>query len=43
MIGLGVASFSHVQGMHFQNEHEFGTLLRQAQPRRAADLSRAYA
>ena len=23
MIGLGVASFSHVQGVHFQNEHEF--------------------
>jgi oxygen-independent coproporphyrinogen-3 oxidase len=24
MIGLGVASFSHVQGTHFQNNHEFG-------------------
>ncbi|HLY18536.1 MAG TPA: coproporphyrinogen-III oxidase family protein [Bryobacteraceae bacterium] len=24
MIGLGVASFSHVQGSHFQNEHEWG-------------------
>lgn len=24
MIGVGVASFSHVQGAHFQNEHEFG-------------------
>ncbi len=23
MIGLGVASFSHVQGTHFQNEHEW--------------------
>lgn len=23
MLGLGVASFSHVQGSHFQNEHEF--------------------
>ena len=23
MIGLGVASFSHVGGTHFQNEHEF--------------------
>jgi oxygen-independent coproporphyrinogen-3 oxidase len=23
MLGLGVASFSHVQGVHFQNEHEF--------------------
>lgn len=23
MIGLGVASFSHVQGVHFQNDHEF--------------------
>ena len=23
MIGLGVASFSHMQGVHFQNEHEF--------------------
>jgi oxygen-independent coproporphyrinogen-3 oxidase len=25
MVGLGVASFSHVQGTHFQNEHEFET------------------
>ena len=25
MIGLGVASFSHVQGTHFQNEQEFET------------------
>ena len=25
MVGLGVASFSHVQGVHFQNEHEFET------------------
>ena len=25
MVGLGVASFSHVQGVHFQNEHEFGS------------------
>ena len=24
MIGIGVASFSHVQGVHYQNEHEFG-------------------
>ncbi len=24
MLGLGVASFSHVQGVHFQNDHEFG-------------------
>jgi oxygen-independent coproporphyrinogen-3 oxidase len=23
MLGLGVASFSHIQGAHFQNEHEF--------------------
>lgn len=23
MLGLGVASFSHIQGTHFQNEHEF--------------------
>lgn len=23
MLGMGVASFSHVQGTHFQNEHEF--------------------
>lgn len=23
MLGLGVASFSHVQGTHFQNEHDF--------------------
>ena len=34
MIGLGVASFSHVGGTHFQNEHEFGTLHRQAPRRR---------
>ncbi len=25
MIGLGVASFSHAQGTHFQNEHDFET------------------
>lgn len=25
MVGLGVASFSHVQGTHFQNEHDFAT------------------
>jgi oxygen-independent coproporphyrinogen-3 oxidase len=25
MIGLGVASFSHAQGIHYQNEHEFET------------------
>jgi oxygen-independent coproporphyrinogen-3 oxidase len=25
MLGLGVASFSHLQGTHFQNEHEFET------------------
>jgi oxygen-independent coproporphyrinogen-3 oxidase len=34
MLGLGVASFSHVQGTHFQNEHEFDPYcekLRQAQ------------
>jgi coproporphyrinogen III oxidase-like Fe-S oxidoreductase len=24
MLGIGVASFSHVQGVHYQNEHEFG-------------------
>jgi oxygen-independent coproporphyrinogen III oxidase len=24
MLGIGVASFSHVQGIHYQNEHEFG-------------------
>lgn len=24
LVGLGVASFSHVGGTHFQNEHEFG-------------------
>jgi oxygen-independent coproporphyrinogen-3 oxidase len=24
MVGLGVASFSHVQAVHFQNEHEYG-------------------
>ena len=25
MLGLGVASFSHVQGTHFQNDHDFGS------------------
>ncbi len=25
MLGLGVASFSHINGAHFQNEHEFET------------------
>src|SRR6185295_4816514 len=25
MLGIGVASFSHVQGVHFQNEHDFDT------------------
>jgi oxygen-independent coproporphyrinogen-3 oxidase len=24
MLGIGVASFGHVQGVHYQNEHEFG-------------------
>jgi oxygen-independent coproporphyrinogen-3 oxidase len=24
MLGIGVASFSHVQGVHYQNEHEYG-------------------
>jgi len=27
MIGLGVASFSHVGGTHFQNESEFGSYI----------------
>ena len=27
IIGLGVASFSHVGGTHFQNEHDFGPYL----------------
>ncbi|MCU1274909.1 MAG: hemN 2 [Bryobacterales bacterium] len=27
MVGLGVASFSHVGGTHFQNEHEFETYI----------------
>ena len=27
LIGLGVASFSHVGGTHFQNEHDFATYL----------------
>jgi oxygen-independent coproporphyrinogen-3 oxidase len=25
MVGLGVASFSHVQGTHFQNDHDFAS------------------
>src|SRR5206468_4310194 len=31
MIGLGVASFSHVGGSHFQNEHEFGPYIKSVQ------------
>jgi oxygen-independent coproporphyrinogen-3 oxidase len=31
LIGLGVASFSHVGGTHFQNEHEFNTYLSRLQ------------
>jgi oxygen-independent coproporphyrinogen-3 oxidase len=31
MIGLGVASFSHVGGSHFQNEHEFGPYMSKVQ------------
>src|SRR5205823_5718141 len=31
MIGLGVASFSHVGGTHFQNEHEFGPYVQKMQ------------
>ena len=27
MLGLGVASFSHLGGMHFQNDHEFDSYL----------------
>jgi oxygen-independent coproporphyrinogen-3 oxidase len=29
LLSLGVASFSHIQGVHFQNEKEFGTYLAQ--------------
>jgi oxygen-independent coproporphyrinogen-3 oxidase len=29
MVGLGVASFSHVGGVHFQNEHDFGPYIDQ--------------
>ena len=43
MIGLGVASFSHVQGTHFQNEHEFETYSRQTAARAPADLPRLHA
>jgi len=31
MIGAGVASFSHVGGSHFQNEHEFGPYIEKIQ------------
>ena len=31
LIGLGVASFSHVGGSHFQNEHEFGAYVSKLQ------------
>jgi oxygen-independent coproporphyrinogen III oxidase len=31
MIGLGVASFSHIGGSHFQNEHEFGPYIKKVQ------------
>jgi len=31
MIGLGVASFSHIGGTHFQNDHEFETYVNKLQ------------
>ena len=31
MVGLGVASFSHVGGTHFQNEHEFESYMAKLQ------------
>jgi coproporphyrinogen III oxidase-like Fe-S oxidoreductase len=31
LVGLGVSSFSHVAGVHFQNEHEFEDYLRRVE------------
>ena len=40
LIGLGVASFSHIAGTHFQNITEFTQYLDAIQTRRTADLAR---
>jgi len=42
LLGLGVSSFSHVGGQHFQNEHEFETYLARLE-RGELPLGRAYA
>ncbi|MBL8290631.1 MAG: coproporphyrinogen III oxidase family protein [Bryobacterales bacterium] len=41
MIGLGVASFSHVNGTHFQNEHDFDPYIETLEAGRLP-ISRAY-
>ena len=41
MIGLGVASFSHVNGTHFQNEHDFDPYIEILEAGRLP-ISRAY-
>ena len=43
MIGLGVASFSHVQGTHFQNEHDSGPYCAKLHAGHASDLPRLHA
>ena len=40
LIGLGVASFSHVGGTHFQNQHDFEPYLAALRDGQTADLSR---
>ena len=42
MLGLGVSSFSHLGGIHFQNEPSFGGYLDRAE-RGERPISRAYA
>ena len=43
MIGLGVASFSHVNGTHFQNEHDWDPYIDRVHQGQLPDLSRAHA
>ncbi len=42
MIGLGVASFSHVNGTHYQNEHDWEPYIEQGTGRNASYLARAH-
>ena len=41
MIGLGVASFSHVNGTHYQNEHDWEPYIDKVNERDNSHLARA--